>query len=51
MPPTYPEFDHYRPSTFLVENAADLRDTLPDLDKALDRFEELFKDLNALLPD
>jgi len=51
MPPTHPEFDHYTPATFLVENTAELKDTLPDLDKALDRFEELFKDLNALLPD
>ena len=54
MPPSYPEFDHYTPAVFLVENTAQLRDTLSDLSselgEALDRFEKLFHDLNALLP-
>lgn len=34
----------------LMENGAALRTTLPDLDVALDRFEKLFAELNALLP-
>ena len=44
-----PEFDHYKPALFLLENTAELRTALPDFDQALDRFEKLFKDLNALL--
>jgi hypothetical protein len=32
-----------------MEHTADLRGTLPDLDQALDKFEQLFKDLNTLL--
>jgi len=44
-----PEFDHYKPASFLLENTAELRTALLDLDQALDRFETLFKDLNALL--
>jgi hypothetical protein len=50
LPTKVPEFDHYAPASFLVENAGTLRATLPDLDQALDRFEPLFKYLNALLP-
>jgi len=46
-----PELDHYKPASFLLENTAELRTALPDLDQALDRFETLFKDLNALLTD
>jgi hypothetical protein len=51
LPPDIPEFDHYKPASFLMENTAELRTALPDLDQALDRFEKLFKDLNALLAD
>ncbi len=46
-----PEFDHYSPASFLLENTADLRASLPGIDDALDKFEKLFKDLNALLGD
>lgn len=45
-----PEFDHYAPAAYLLENAPALRPQLPDLESALDRFERLFADLNALLP-
>ena len=45
-----PEFDHYTPASYLVENPAELRPKLPSLDDVLDRFEKLFDDLNALLP-
>ena len=41
------EFDRYRPAEFLIQQGVDF--TLPDLDKALDRFENLFRDLNAML--
>lgn len=50
LPPTIPNFDHYTPAAYLTEHAADLRDSLPDLEGTLERFEALFRDLNALLP-
>jgi hypothetical protein len=50
VPPGIAEYDHFTPSSFLVENAATVRPKFPDLAGALDRFEQLFKDLNALLP-
>jgi len=42
-----PEFDHFRPSEFLTQSGLDC--ALPGLESALDRFEGLFSDLNALL--
>ncbi len=51
LPPEVPEFDHYKPALFLLENTAELRIALPDLNQALDRFEKLFKDLNGLLTE
>jgi len=50
LPPSFEEFDHYAPASFLMENASELKNNLPDMDRALDRFEELFKDINKLLP-
>ena len=50
LPPKIPEFDHYRPALFLMENTAELHTTLPDLEQAMARFRKLFKDLNKLLP-
>jgi len=49
LPPSTPEFDHFFPSSFLIENPAALK-SLPGSKDALDRFEKLFADLNALLP-
>jgi len=49
MPPWAPRFDSFAPASFLLENTATLRVTLPGLDEALDRFEKLFRDLNSLL--
>ena len=49
LPPEYPEFDHYRPAAYLAENPKFAKE-LPDLEGALDRFEILIKELNALLP-
>lgn len=48
LPTEFPAFDHYRPSEFLVEQGGTYN--LPGLDLALDRFEKLFEDLNAMLP-
>jgi hypothetical protein len=49
LPPETPEFDHFRPSAYLAENP-EVLNQLPELDSALDRFEKLFVDINALLP-
>ena len=49
LPPSTPEFDHFFPSSFLIENPTVLK-SLPGYKAALDRFEKLFADLNALLP-
>jgi energy-coupling factor transporter ATP-binding protein EcfA2 len=42
------DFDHYRPAEFMIQQGHQF--TLPGLDAALDRFESIFRDLNALLP-
>jgi predicted ATP-dependent endonuclease of OLD family len=47
-PDKFSEFDHYRPSSFLIENSAKLRN-LAGINSALDNFERLFKDINNLL--
>ena len=47
LPPAIDEFDHYRPAEFLLQQGAAF--TLPELDFALQRFESLFRDLNAML--
>lgn len=49
LPSGISEFDHYAPASFLAENEAEMAKSLPNLDASLDRFEKLFKDLNALL--
>lgn len=43
-------FDHYTPSVFLTENSARFRLSLTKDMKAIKRFEELFKQINKLLP-
>jgi predicted ATPase len=48
LPADTPEFDHYTPAEFLARNPAAL-DAALALDVALDRFEKLFIDLNAVL--
>ena len=40
-------FDRYRPAEFLIQQGADF--SLPELDRALNRFVSLFQDLNAML--
>ena len=43
------EFDHYRPAEYLTEQGQDVE--LEGLADALDRFEKLFAELNAALPE
>lgn len=50
LPASAPEFDHYSPARWLIENPATLKAKTADVDAALGRFEALFKKLNALLP-
>ncbi|MDP1916424.1 MAG: AAA family ATPase [Myxococcales bacterium] len=49
LPAGSPEFDHFTPSDHLVQNRAKLFSALPDASAAVDRFERLIKDINALL--
>ena len=51
LPAETPGFHHFKPASFLWENRGELKGSLPGIDEALDRFENLFKDLNALLAD
>lgn len=51
LPVDSPLFDHYVPAEFLTEHGATLRDSVPELGQALDRFERLFSDLNKLLTE
>lgn len=46
--PTEEVFDHYTPALFLTENPKKLLE-FPEIDKTLDRFEKLFKDLNPVI--
>ncbi|MHA1559133.1 MAG: hypothetical protein ACTSWI_00445, partial [Alphaproteobacteria bacterium] len=50
MPPGIPEFTHYEPARFLLGISPSDQQNLPGLDAALEAFENLFKELNALLP-
>lgn len=45
-----PEFDHFAPALFLLENSSGMVKQLPKLDEALGRFEQLFIAVNDLLP-
>jgi len=47
LPVSVPEFDHYTPARFLMENPA-VVDELNGLDVCLDRFEQLFISVNGL---
>ena len=49
LPPSMAEFNHYDPAVFLVENGNEFAD-VAEMSEALDRFERLFQDFNALLP-
>lgn len=45
-----PDFDHFAPSSYLLEHRTTMFSQLPDIEAALGRFEKLFADLNGLLP-
>lgn len=47
LPPTVAEYDHFAPARFLVTQGGE--EAWPVLDGALERFERLFRELNALL--
>jgi len=49
LPSDIPEYNHYKPAVYLWENSSEMREKLPYLNYALNRFENLFKDLNSLL--
>jgi len=49
MQPGAPSFDHYHPAVYLIENSRSLFSAGPDLEMALDKFEKIFIDANALL--
>lgn len=46
-----PDFDHYAPAFWLIQHPEFLLADTPEVSAALDRFEALFKQLNALLPN
>lgn len=50
MPATIPEFDHFTPADWLLRNPQTLDSTGKAVEESLDKFEEVFKTLNALLP-
>jgi len=49
LPPKSPEFDHFTPAAFLIENGSLFKGS-PELALALDRFEKLLIDFNTMLP-
>ena len=44
-----PEFDHFTPSNWLIHNTSILEASTNEVTTTLDRFENVFKELNALL--
>jgi len=50
MPPEVPEFDHFRPARWLLENSHILDTDSPAVRSTLDRAENVFKTFNNLLP-
>jgi len=49
LPPDVPEYDHYQPAIHALLEKDSVEELLPNLDEALDRFERLFHDVNAVL--
>ena len=50
LPPGYPDFYHYKPIEYLLGLNESEIEQLPGLDAALQMFESVFRDLNALIP-
>ncbi len=42
----YRAFDHYEPADYFIEHRPELLEKLPEIDKALDRFEKIFREIN-----
>ncbi len=51
LTPDVPEYDHYHPAIHALQESDSVEELLPELDEALDRFERLFRDVNAVLKD
>jgi len=51
LPPDIPEYDHYYPASHAVQNSDAVESILPNLDEALNNFEQLFQDIDAILED
>jgi len=51
LPPEVPEYNHYHPAVHALQESDSVEELLPELDEALDRFERLFRDVNAVLKD
>ncbi len=49
LPPGFSEFNHYMPVEYLMTLKRSEVEQLPGIDEALERFERVFKDLNALI--
>lgn len=50
MPPEVPEFDHFAPARWLLENTEILDADSPEIQATLDRAEVVFNKFNGLLP-
>lgn len=51
LPPDVPEYDHYYPASYALQNSDAVETILPNLDEALNNFERLFQDIDAILED
>lgn len=49
LPPSYAEFNHYDPSTYLHQNPKILEKNAAKVTKTLDRFEQAFQRINSFL--
>ncbi len=48
LSPSDPEFDHFTPAAYLLDNKSAVLKAFPE--ETLNRFEALFKDLNKFIP-
>ena len=50
LPDTIPMFDHFTPSSWLIQNPGFMSGDDDDVKKTMDRFEKVFETFNGLLP-
>jgi predicted ATPase len=43
----YPEFDHYAPAAYFLEHRPELLKSLPEIDRACERFEKIFLEIGG----